>query len=196
MHDLSDIQNTWFTAKVNALPKASEVVKTIKRYRAKQIMKSTFLILLSLVLAMVMIYVVFFYQSNMLITRIGEILMLTAIFILISANAVSLTRISRSKNYSNNEFLNYLKQEQQRLLSFQKRTQATGFVLSSAGLLLYLFEGVYRQPGLMIVTYVFAILFILVCWFIVRPAAIKRKTKKLKQAIGKLETLSDQLKND
>jgi hypothetical protein len=196
MDNLNDIQKIWFTANVNGLPESGEVIKTIKNYHTRQFMKTLFLILMSLVLGSTMVYVVFFYQSTLLTTRIGEACILIAIFILLVTNIILLKKIPGRKDFSNNEFVNYLKHEQQRQIQFHKKTQAIGFALSSAGLLLYFFEMVYRQWVLMIIAYLLLILFILICWFIIRPASLRKKTKKLQGTIEKLEIISNQFSND
>jgi hypothetical protein len=196
MDNLNDIQKIWFTANVNELPKSGEVVRTIKNYRTAQVIRTVFVILLSLVLGAVMVHVIFFYQSVLFVTRMGEALIFIAILILIMTNLVSLKRISGRKDFTNQEFINYLKQQQQRQIQFHKKTQAIGFALSSAGLLLYFFEVVYQRWVLMIVAYLLLILFILACWFILRPIAAKRKTKKITETISKLENISNQFLNN
>jgi Flp pilus assembly protein TadB len=196
MDNLNDIQKIWLSANVRDLPTSGEVVRTIKNYRTNQILRTVFVIFLSLVLGAVMVHVIFFYQSVLFVTRIGEALIFIAILFLISTNLVSLKRISGRKDFTNQEFIHYLKQQQQRQIQFHKKTQAIGFVLSSAGLLLYFFETVYQHWIWMIVAYVLLILFILACWFILRPAASKRKTNRLNETINKLENISNQFLNN
>ena len=193
MDNFNDIKKIWLTANVSALPKPDEVVKTIKRYRFKHSIKNAALILFTLIMVAVMCRVLFAYRSHLFVTRIGEAFFFIAMFILLGTNAKSLSRISTQKNFSNGEFISFLKQEQLRQISFQKRTQVIGFAFASTGLLLYIFEGVYQNTVMMIVAYLLTGIWIAVCWFIIRPLAIKRKTKKLTGTIEKLERLSTQL---
>ena len=195
MDNFNDIKKIWLTANVSALPKPGEVVKTIKRYRVKHGIRNGALILFTLIMVAVMCWVLFAYRSNLLVTRIGEAFFFIAMFILLGTNVKSLSRISTQKNFSNGEFISFLKQEQVRQISFQKRTQVIGFALASTGLLLYIFEMVYQHTVMMIVTYLLTGIWIAVCWFVIRPLSIKRKTKKLTGTIEKLERLSTQLSN-
>jgi hypothetical protein len=195
MDNLNDIQKIWLSANVKNLPTANEVLKTIKRYRLKQALKNISLLVVTLALVAIMVWVVFVYRSDMLTTRIGEACFFIAMFIIISINVTSLLRVSGQKNYSNDEFISFLKQEQIRLIRFTKRTQIIGFLIASAGLLLYLFEFSYTQNAWLL-TYLPASIWILFCWFILRPIALKKKTKKLNSTIQKLEKLSGQLLNN
>lgn|ERR1035437_1830054 len=195
MNNFNDIKNLWQTARIDDLPGPKKIMNTIKRYRVKQVMKRLLLIAFTLIIMAVMIWVVFVYRSSLLSTRLGEACFFLAMFILIGTNANALNRISAQKVCSNDDFIRYLKQEQLKLIAFHKRTQVTGFGLSALGLGLYLFELVYHHTTWLIVGYSLLAIYILVCWFIVRPIAFRKKTKKLREFISTLEKLSGQLSN-
>jgi hypothetical protein len=196
MDSLNDIQKIWLTTNMATLPKADEIIKTIKKYRLKHAVKNGVLIALSMLLIAAMCWVLFDYKSNLLVTRIGEACLFIAMFILFGIGTNSLKRIAAQKNRSNAEFISFLKQEQLRQIAFQKRTQVIGFAFASVGLLLYLFEAVYKDTLQMLVVYGLALIWIFVCWFIIRPRSIKRKTEKLARTIENLERLSIQLSNN
>jgi len=192
MDNFSELKQVWLSADVNTLPTPAQAIKAIRLFRVKKIMRGIGLLLLSLLLAAVMVYVVIFYRSEMLLTRIGEVCMLIAILFLIISNTHSLKRAWQLKDRNNHDFISYLKELQVKKIGFHKRAQLIGFVFSSVGLALYLFEGVYRQQFLMIVAYFFLAVWILVNWFIIRPAAVRRKTRKLNKTIQRLETVEKQ----
>ena len=196
MDNFTDIKDIWLSANINALPGAGEMIKTIKRYRLKSIIKNISMVLLLLFMLAAMVWVVFVYKSHMITTRLGEACFFIAIFILLAIKADSLKRISAQKDYSNNSFIDFLKQEQQHQVNFFKRTQLIGFSFSAVGLLLYIFEEVHTDVIRMITGYSLLAIFFLAGWFIVRPIAIRKKTKKLNAMIEKLEGFSKQLSND
>jgi hypothetical protein len=196
MDNFTDIKDIWLTANVNTLPAADEVVKTIKRYRLKHTLQNAGLILFIFLMLAAMIRVVFMYKSNMLTTRLGEACFFVAMFILLATKAGSLKRITGQKNNSNNNFINFLKQEQQHQINFFKQTQVIGFAFSATGLVLYIFERVHNDLTSMIVGYSLLLIFILAGWFILRPIALRRKTKNLNEMIAKMERLSTQLSNN
>lgn len=195
MDDLNDIKKIWLSADVNTLPSSNEVIRTIKRYRLLQSAKNAALIFVTLILMALMVWVVFVYKSSMLVTRIGEACFFIAMLIIIGINAGALRRVSAQKNCNNEEFITFLKQEQDRQMQLFKRTQVIGFVIAGIGLLLYCFEFSYKTHDWLI-AYLPVTIWLLVCWFIIRPISIKRKTGKLKATIEKLERLSHQLLNN
>lgn len=196
MDSLNDIKKMWLTANTDTLPKADEVIKTIKKYRLKHAIKNCILVMVTLILIATMCWVLVDYKSNLLVTRIGEAFLFIAMFILFGSTTSSLKRIAMHRNFSNGEFIRFLKQEQLRQIAFQKRTQVIGFAFASVGLVLYLFEAVYKNTIQIIVVYGLTLIWIVVCWTVVRPRAIKRKTKKLAETIENLERLSAQLSNN
>jgi hypothetical protein len=196
MDNFNDIKQIWLTAKVDSLPKASKVVKTIKRFHIKHILKSGILIIVAILLGAIMVWVMFDYKSKLLVTRIGEILIILPIYIILYINFSSLKRLPNWKNCSNDQFILFLKNEQIKLISFHKRVQSIGFALVSIGLLLYLFEFACQKIILMVATYSLAFIWLAICWFIIRPFMIRRKIKKLNETIERLENLSTQLLNE
>ena len=196
MDDLNDIKQIWLTSNVNALPKAEEIVKIIRRHRLKLIAKNVALILFVILMVAVMCWVLFTYSPKLFVTRIGEACFFVALFILLGAGATSLIRATTFKNYTNEAYINFLKKEQQRQFSFQKTTQVIGFAFASIGLLLYLFELIYGNIMVLVIAYLLAIIWIAASWFIVRPISIRRKAKKLNETISKLERISAQLLNN
>ena len=193
MENLNDIEQIWRAGASPKLPNARELVKTIRQYRLRQLIKTSVLLVFTLLLAATMIWVVMSYKSKMMVTRIGEAGIFLGIIILLFSSSRSLKRISTSRNLSNKEFLEHLKEDQAKLIRFYNRTQKIGFIISSIGLLLYLYEGVYEQIWVLYVAYVVAISWILLCWFVVRPRAFNRKSKTINATIEKIESISNQL---
>jgi hypothetical protein len=196
MDNFNDIKQVWLTANVTTLPKADEIVRTIKKYRLKHTIKSICLIFVTLALLFTMVWVVYDYKSNLLTTRLGEGFMLLALSIILVFNTNTLRKIPGQK-INNRDFIRFLKQEQARLIHFRRKTQIIGFILASIGLLLYLFEGVYNQKVLIIIlVYGLTIAWLLFNWFILRPWALRKKTLKLNETIQKIESLSTQISDN
>jgi hypothetical protein len=196
MDSMNDIKQIWLSTDTTKLPKADELLRTVRRYRLIFILKSIAFGLLILILTATMVHVLINYKSQLPSTRVGEGLMITALLILWSVSFKSLRRIPVRGNYTNKQFIEYLKKEQQIHAGFQKRTQGIGFIIASSGLLFYLYEGIYLFAGQLIIGYSLALLWILGCWIILRPRMIKRMNKRLSDTIGKLEKLSSQLSNE
>jgi glucan phosphoethanolaminetransferase (alkaline phosphatase superfamily) len=196
MDSLNDLKQVWLTASVKALPDAPGMVRSIKRYRAKKLAVTLWLLLFVVVLLATMIWVLIDYKSTLVSTRIGEAFMLIALMMMLLVAIKRLRRASAFKDYSNQSFLQYLKQEQVAFFAFQNSTQRIGFAIASAGLLLYIYEGVSRQTMYLLIGYSWCVGWICLVWFILRPIAVRRKTKKLGNRIAELEKIAHQLSGD
>ena len=196
MSDFNDIQALWQTARTNDLPSTDEIIKMIKKYRLKEVMKKLALIVLNFILLAVMYKVIVEYHSTFLTTRIGEALLILAILFLIVTNTIDLNRVTKQKDRSNEDFVHFLKLEQLRLIAFYKRTQQIGLAIASTGLGLYIFEECSHDTTWLIIGYSLFFVYVLVCWFIIRPYAFRKKTKQLNIFIAKLEKLSGQFSNN
>jgi hypothetical protein len=196
MSDFNDIQSLWQTARTNNLPSTDEIIKIIRKHQLKEVMKKLALIVLNFILLVVMIKVVLEYHSTFLSTRIGEALLILAILFLIATNTMGLNRIAKQKDRSNEDFIHFLKLEQLHLVTFYKRTQQIGLAIASSGLGLYIFEECSKDTTWLIIGYSLFFVYVLVCWFIIRPYAFRKKTKQLNIFIEKLEKISGQFSNN
>jgi hypothetical protein len=192
MDNLNDLKKIWLTADTNHLPDSNEMMQLIKEYRNRKILKKIALVITALLLTALMIVVIFTYHSTMLSTRIGEVCMIIAGSILIATNTNSLRRVYKLKNCTNKEFIEHLEQARRGQINYYKKTQIIGFSFVSIGLLLYLFEGVYENIVLCITSYSLLIIWLLINWFVIRPKAYKRQTKKFNDILKKTETVSKQ----
>lgn len=196
MEHLNELKAIWLTANVETLPKADAAVKAIKAFRLMQALKAVALMVVALILMCVLIWVLIDYKSTMAVTRISETFMFIALFIILGGGIGSLKRISASGSYTNEGYINYLKQERQKQFLFEGRTKVIGFVFASAGLLLYLFEFTHTDSTLMVGVYIVAAAWCAVSWFVVRPRMIKRNARRMNESIEKLERLLTQLSDN
>jgi len=194
MDNLNDLKALWLTAKTDDLPSSNEMLRIVKKFRNQRLRKKVMIICIALALAAIMIVAVFIYKSTMLSTRLGEACALIACIILAVTNIRSLRRFIYLKDCSNKEFIAFLEQTRLNQLYYHKKTQVAGMALSSVGLLLYLYELVYRDMVLFISIYAFAVIWILVLWLVIRPRAFKKQTVKLNETLKKLEKIADQIK--
>jgi len=192
MDNLNDLKKIWLTANINHLPNSNKMMQMIKEYRNRKILKKIALVIAALLLTTLMIVVVFTYHSTMITTRIGEVCIIIAGSILITTNTNSLRRVYKLKNCTNKEFMEHLERAQRGRINYYKKTQVIGLSFVSVGLLLYLFEGVHKNLGLCIISYTLLIIWLLINWFVIRPRAFKKQTKKFNEIFKKIETVSNQ----
>lgn len=192
MEDLTDIKNIWLTAKVDELPSAEETTRFIKRYRFRQIAKKAALVSIMLLLTVLMLRAAI-YGSDELTTRVGEICIFIAYFILIISNANSLKRAFNQMSRTNREFVEYLKQAQRGRIYFYEKIQPLTFLITCSGLYLYVFEAVRQDSGLMLTVYSALTIGLAALWLIVRPLIYKKSIRKLKETIERLEAVRNDL---
>jgi len=192
MDNLTDLKKLWLSADTGNLPRTSEMMRVISKYRSSKLMKKAALIASAIFLTAVMVAVVFNYKSVMVSTRVGEALIIAAGIMLVVTNIRSLGRLYRVKDHTNKEFIEYLGQVQRNRINYYKKTQVVGLVLTFTGLLLYIYEGVHKNLVLCIVAYSFIVAYLVVVWFIIRPWAYKRQAKKLEETIKKMESIAKQ----
>ncbi len=192
MDNLNDLKKLWRTANTEGLPDSRTMMSTIKKYRDKKIIKKCLLIIAALILTGIMVMVVFKYKSTLLTTRIGEACILISGIILIATNTNSLRRIYRLKNCTNREFILHLEQASLNRIYYYKRTQIIALVFNSAGLLLYMYEGVCRSVSMLAMAYAAMTIWLLVVWLVIRPRAFKKQSKKFIETVKKMALLSNQ----
>lgn len=196
MDNLNDLKAIWLTAKTDSLPDSHEMVQIIRKFRNKKLLKIAALVISAILLVMIMIWVMFIYKSTMLITRFGEVFIIIAGIILVSTNLNSLLRFYKFRVCSNKEFLKFLEQTRLRQRFYYQRTQVVAMAFCATGLLLYLYEGVYKSTILFIGEYAATVIYFLILWFVVRPRVFKKEEKKINAQIEKLESISKQINND
>lgn len=192
MDNLNDLKKVWLNADTSALPDTADMMHVIHRYRSQKLIKKAALILTAVFLTAMMIAVVFLYKSVMISTRLGEAGIIAAGLILVITNVGSIGRLYQVKNLSNKEFIAYMEQVKINRMRYYRKTQVIGFSLVSAGLLFYIYEGVHTHLWLLLSSYAFVLLYILVMWLIVRPRMYKRQAKKLDVTINEMKRLANQ----
>ena len=193
MDNLNDLKAIWQTADTSNLPQAAEIKAISKTYQQKNLVKKAWLAGLTVFCSVLFLVSMFFNPSAFLSTRIGELFIVIALAILIWSNFKSLKRIYKIRNCSNQEFLIYLKEVQRNRIIYYKRTQVAGMAFYSAGLLLYLYQLVYKNTYAVILLYALTILALAVFWFYIRPKAYQKRKNKFEPFLKHIEKLNQQL---
>lgn len=193
MDNFNSIKEIWLSAKVAELSETDKIVRIVKRHRLIFFIKKMGVVFMAVALLGVMIWVIVDYDSALISTRIGEVCMLTALLVLLGANMRSLWKMPLSKDITNKQYINFLRDEQLRQISFKKTIQRICWGLSCIGLCLYIFEMVSKNIVEIIASYALVTAWILFCWFVIRPISIKFNSRKMLNIIEQLERLSIQL---
>lgn len=194
MDNLNELKAIWQTADTSDLPQAKEIKSISKNYQQKTLVKKAWVFGCTMLASGLFILSLFFYHPVFLSTRTGQLFVLISMLILVWSNLKSLGRIYKIRNCSNQEFLKYLREVQLNRIIYYNRTQVLGMFFYSTGLLLYLYELVYKNTFWAIVLYASTIIFLLISWFYFRPRAYQRRKEKFEPFLNHIEKLNDQLK--
>jgi len=194
MDNLNELKEIWLSAKTDGLPGSNEMLKLVKKFRNQRVLKKLIIIFIALILGAMMVYVVIDYKSTMVTTRLGEFLLIGTCLVLVTTNVKSIKRFYELNDCSNKRFIEFLEQTRRNQVFFYQKTQVAAMSLSSAGLLLYLYEGVHKNIVTCIVVYSLTLVYLLVLWLVVRPRVFKKGQRKLNETMEKLNKISNQIK--
>ena len=193
MDNLNDLKAIWLTAKTDDLPGSKEMLRIVKKFRSDRLRKKLLIIFVALFAIAIMVVTIFVVRSTMITTILGEAFTIMAALILVFTNTKSMKRFIDLKDCSNKEFIEFLEQTRRNQIYYYKITQVAGMALSSIGLLLYIYEQVYRSPLLTVIFYSITIIWILFLWLYLRPRSFKKQAIKLNATMEKLHKISDQI---
>lgn len=194
MDNLSELQKVWHSARTDSLPQADAMVRMVKRYRIRTLLRAVWVIATVLFALGFLVFKTVDYRSAMWTTRLGALFIVLAGLTLIVAKLSSFVRFYRLKDRSTKDFILFLERTRERRYFYYKRTQVACFAVCSAGTLLYLYEGVRGStPRVFIVAYAVLIAYFAFLWFFARPWVFKRQERKLQEKIAKLEGILRQM---
>jgi hypothetical protein len=196
MDNLDDLKAIWLTAKTDHLPTSEEVISMSDKFRHNTLIRKIVIIISACLVASLMLAVMIFYKSTMLSTWIGEGLIILSCILLAATNVRSIGRFYKFQACSNYEFLQFLEKTKQNQLRYYKKTQVIGQVLSSAGLLVYLYEFTCKNTIIMIVAYGVVLAYLSVMWFVIRPSSFKKNFDRLCAIQKRVEKLVAQLNEE
>ena len=196
MDNLNDLKKIWLTADTKGLPNSSEMVRIVKKYRNKKLVKIAAVVFVALLLSVLMVFVMFFYESKMWTTRLGEICILISSLILLATNLNSLSRFYKFNDFDNVDFIKFLEKTRLRQAFYHNKTQVAALTFCSVGLILYLIETLVQKPSWAIYIYAYIVIYLVVMWVIVRPRMYRKQSKKMNEMISRFEKLSNQIKQN
>ncbi|MEO6630476.1 MAG: hypothetical protein ABIN13_02100 [Mucilaginibacter sp.] len=194
MNNNIDFKELWNHGKASA-PDVSEIfakANQLNRKMRRKIWRSNIILPVTL---LQMIFIWWYYQPQLLTTKIGLILILIAIVIfLITTNQLSPLLARADEETDSRHFLEQvirIKHKQE----FLNKTMLTGyFILLSAGITLYFIEYAGRGSLLFqVLAYGITFAWIIFNWIYIRTRTIKKQQKAINDIIARLEEVNRQL---
>lgn len=192
MDNLNDLKAVWQYVKTDSLPNSAQMVSIIKNNKDKTLRRLVFLILGTLAMLLLVLFASYIYDFKFVISRIGEALIIFSGLILMTTNLNSLNRFYKLNTCSNKEYIGFLEQTRKRQLFYFRYTQVVGLGLSFIGLILYLYELVYKNQLIMVLSYLFLVIYFAIIYFYLRPKTYKKGAIKLNQELEEVKRIAKQ----
>ncbi len=195
-HNLN-FKELWSNQKVEQ-PALEEILLKIDNYKKKNIRKIIILNIFLAFLTIVILSIWYYFQPQLLTTKIGIVLIILAMFIFVISYNKNLSLLKKTnETESNQAYLKNLHKIKEKQIFLQTKILSIYFILLSLGLALYLYEFISRMSitGI-ILTYGITGVWILINWIYFRPRIIKKQQAQLNSIIRKLEGIQEQLKEN
>ena len=189
-----DFKELWNRGKANA-PDVSEIfakANQLNRKTRNKIWRGN--IILSLTIFF-MIFIWWYYQPQMITTKIGLTLVIVAILsFLISTNQMFPLLAKTDEETDSHQFLEQMLRIKHKQEFLNKTMLTLYFIFLSIGIFLYMIEYAGRGSLLFkILAYGFTFAWMAFNWFYVRVKAAKKQRQAVNEIIGKLEEVNRQM---
>lgn len=193
MDNLNDLKAIWQTAKTDELPTTAEIVAMAKKFRFQKLRNKILSVFVG-VGAIILMLVFYFTTPDVATSTVaGMFCTVLACLVLIYTNARSMKRFIDMGNLTNKQFIEFLEQTRRNQLFYYKYTQVFGLLLSSIGLVLFMFEFVQKHTTISAIFYTVALGWTLFICFYMRPRNFKNQSIKLNSMLESLKKINDQL---
>ncbi|HMQ60419.1 MAG TPA: hypothetical protein PKE06_07115 [Flavilitoribacter sp.] len=190
MDRFDEIKNIWQSRPAGMQPSLSGFNEAVRSFQSAQRRNILLLILLSVICLTAMVWVMIDYRSSLWTTRAGELIFLLMGLYLFFTKMDLLRKNNREEWLSASDFLDNLMEK------FRKEatdgTRILIFFILSVAFILYLYEMLADNPVKLMTGYGGLTLFLLLVWFVYRPAMIRRQQKKISNLLSKIEDLKNQ----
>jgi hypothetical protein len=190
MDNLNDLKAIWLNVKTVSLPSSSQMESIIKNNKDKTLRRLVFLISGALGMVFLVLFASYVYEFKFISSKIGEGLIVFSGLILMATNLNSFNRFHKLNVCSNKEYISFLEQTQLRQLFYFKYTQVAGLAFSFIGLVLYLYELVYQNQLIMIISYLLFLLYFSIVFFYLRPKTYRKGVIKLNLELENVRRIS------
>jgi len=191
-----DFKKIWDKQEVK-IPEVKDLYSKAKRFKRNHFHKLIMVNILLLVTSISIVFIWYYYQPELVTTKIGIILTILAMIVFLLPYNKQLSILSKYKTEPNNK--EYLQQliELKEKQKFQQTTMLSiYFIALSLGIGLYLFEYVLKMTITWgIITYITTILWFAINWFYLRPKAITKQNTELNKLLVAFEKLNNQMTN-
>ncbi|HEX8269585.1 MAG TPA: hypothetical protein VF581_06805 [Flavobacterium sp.] len=193
MNSSSDFKQLWKNRQADA-PDIQKLLQLAHKFRNDHLRKLLVANLALVATTGFMIWVWYFYQPEMVTTKIGLVTVMLAMAMYLLAYNRMLPLLIRVKSDSSSKtYLQELRKVKERQRLLQTSVLNVYFILLGSGLCLYLYEYTSRMLiEYAVLTYGLTLSWIALNWFYFRPKTIRKQQKATNEIIANLEKVQQQ----
>lgn len=190
-----NFKNIWKQQTSNK-PNLEELLGKLKKFRNQNLRKLIAANIGLIITSLLIIYIWYRFQPQMITTKIGIVLVILAIVMFLFAyNKMFTVFYKIDQTQSNNEYLQSLYVVKNKQKFMQTTILNLYFIMLSLGICFYMYEYTSKMTlGSGILTYAVTLAWFAFNWFYLRPKTIKKQQGKLDELINKFEEINNQLK--
>lgn len=195
MSDKLDLKALWLQ-QTPPKPEPTIVIEKAQRLKRKHWYESIFINSMGISVFLFVGAIWYYYQPQLMSTKIGLILTFVAIFLfMLVQNSMLPLLMEKESDLSNQDYLTLLLKLKKKQRFLQTTALSAYFLLLSLGLALYFWEYVVRMSLAMgLFCYGGFFVWVLINWFYFRPKIIQKKEEEVNGLIEQFKLLTNQLK--
>lgn len=189
-----DFKDLWKQQESNP-PQMDDLLSKVKTYRNTGFKRLLITNALLLATVVVIAFIWYYFQPQLLSTKIGMVLSIIAMLIfLLAYNKLFGSYKTLSQTKSNTDYLEDLIRLKNKEKHMQTTMMKLYFILLSLGICLYLYEYVLlMSPVLGISIYAITLAWFIFNWVYLRPRIVKKQEEKIDSLIATFKRINDQL---
>lgn len=191
MNTFEEIKELWLSEQ-EVIPHSDEIIQLVKKYQNRKKRMIYFMIFILILLVLILCYVFSFQNWKLWTTPLGEIIIVCAFLLTISIKMRLLKKEKLNYLKSNKEYL----EEMKNIVSGRRKVGRTvffTFILFGSGYGIFIFESVYPDIRMMLMTYLGILLYMLFMYFVFRLIINKYQNKQIEKLFKNIDYISKQL---
>lgn len=193
METNKELQRIWQQREV-AAPNTQDLIEKANQFKGKELRKLVLAVLALVVSAIIITLVWIYYDSQLISTKLGMVLVLVALVTMV-INQLKIMPMLHKQGFTMNseQYLSQLTHLKARQQNMQTKTLNIYFLLLTLGLIIYMYEPASMMPlWLGVTSYVVTLGWLAFNWFFLRPRIIAKNNAKTKELISKFEEVNRQ----
>ncbi len=194
--DVPDFRSLWQQQKV-ALPDMKTLLLKLESFRKAQLRRLVLTNILFLLTAAFVLFIWYYYQPQLVSTKLGIVLVVLAMAIFIFPGNKTFSVLNKLEEaQTNQEYLRHLVQLKKKQKQLHTTLLSLYFLLLSLGIGLYMYEYTLKMETVWaVLAYAMTGTWILLNCFYIRPKTIQKQQMKLQELIRKFESVESQLES-